>query len=214
MRIMHELDSSRSQQDIAHSLGLLRNADTTDLDAVINDIVRGNRDDPFSHPTMADKGDVMLCPIAYRLARRAGYDPAGFLLLEAVGCYVEIKVPQWSADLHIATHDSGRSLELEAPLGDGVTWQGGYPGPRRAIASVLKLACLRHPVPETLQGVLLGRRIDAVVTHAELPRDLVIRKVTRETPPAHLDVRFETNPRHVRLADAAAQWAETTGNTA
>ena len=173
---------------------------------ILANIMGGRRGDNLAHPAMAGEGDRMICPLAYRLARDAGIDPAGFLLLEKVNCYVTIGVPQWRGKLGFATHTDG--LEMQAPLVDGIAWRGGWPAPNgRVVASVLSIDTDVHPLPDTIKSSLHGRRLGDVLDHPLLDGGLVIRAVALEDDedePGGVDLRFTSNPPLGRLADAAA----------
>lgn len=176
---------------------------------MLADIMGGRRGDSLANPLMAEDGDRMVCPLAYRLSRDAGIDPAGFLLLEKVHCYVTMSVPQWCDNLSFATHRNG--LEMQAPLVNGIAWRGGWPGPRGvALASVLSIDTDIHHIPDTIKSSLRGRLLGDVIDHPLLDSDLVIRAVALEDDedePGGVDLRFTENPPLVRLRDAARDFA-------
>lgn len=176
---------------------------------ILADIVRGRSGDSLANPLMKGEGDRMVCPLAYRLSRDAGIDPAGFLLLEKAHCYVTMSVPRWCGDLSFATHRNG--LEMQAPLASGVAWRGGWPGPRDVvIASVLSIDTDIHHIPDTMKSSLRGRRLGDVMDHPLLNPDLVIRAVALEDDedePGGVDLRFTENPPLIRLRDAARDYA-------
>lgn len=185
------------------------------LHGILAATMAGTRGDSLAHPDMKGEGDRMVCPLAYKLARGAGIDPAGFLLLEKLKCYVTIGVRQWRGKLGFCSHSGG--LEMQAPLADGIVWRGGWPGPHgRAIASVLSLDTDIHAIPDIIKSSLRGRTLGQVVDHPLLDGDLVIRAVALEDDedePGGVDIRFTTNPPLVRLADAAAAYRTLKGGT-
>lgn len=178
-----------------------------DLHLLLGRIMNGQNGNSLDHPAMAGEGDRMVCPIAYRLARDVGLDPAGFLLLEELHCYVTIHTPSWRRKLRFATHDGG--LEMQGPLADGLVWRGGWPGPRGIVlASCLFIDTDVHPIPETIRNALEGRRLSDVVAHPLLDGDMVILSISddEDLQDQPLELRFTTNPPLVRLADAARSY--------
>lgn len=180
-----------------------------DLRARLAEVVQGAWRDPLSVETVTGLGDLMICPIAYRLARDAGFDPAGIMLLEMHACYITVKSPQWTSNLRFSSHDAG--LQVEAPLADGITWLGGWPGSgplgHHVFASELKIDTERFPLPDTIVAALTGQKLGSLLQHPLLSDDLVIRKAERaddDDDASPLEIRFTTSPTLVRLADAAA----------
>jgi hypothetical protein len=207
LRLDYQWGTTKERKVFGEALDIdLDTLTASKMTALLADIMGGRRGDSLAHPLMATDGERMVCPLAYRLAREAGIDPAGFLLLEKLKCYVTIGVPQWRGNLGFSTHLNG--LEMQAPIAHGIAWRGGWPGPRGVVlASVLSIDTDVHPIPDTIKSSLRGRRLGEVVDH---PLDLVIRAVALEDDedePDGVDLRFATNPPLVRLADAAAAYA-------
>lgn len=218
--------ASNAQRHLKESLGIPSDASPVKVEEVVRALICGQHGDPLSHPVMDDPGDdqdhvgqrcgdgrqTMVCPIAYRLARDAGIDPAGFLLLERLGVYANIRTPQWSGDLRFVTHGNANmvpSMEVEGPLDDGITWEGGYPGPHgKMLASALKIDSEKTKLPDTIWDTLVGKPVSVLIEHPLIPGDLIIRQaeLEDEDDPTHYDIRFETNPPLVTLAEAAAAY--------
>jgi len=185
-----------------------RNIDAEGLGAFVTAFVAGQDGHPLDHREMEDADAITTCPVAYALARAAGYDPAGMLLLRRLSCNVTVRHPFWPSDLDADLQGSG--LALRSPIARGAVWRGtrgsGYD-------SEIRIDPRTSGLPETVVGQMAdrmrGRHLRETVSNPILDAmDLRVTGVAHMELSGIVYVRVADPPKAVSLAEAVGRWED------
>lgn len=188
--------------------------DTQGCDAEVRDLLAGRAADPLSCREMRKADLVRCCPVAYAIARHAGYDPAAILLLERLSCLVEVIHPHWTDRLTAYSdgiRDGFTHMRLRAPMARGVVW---HSAPTNSSSTRIRIDTALSGLPDTvfigLHERMLGAPLSNLISHPVTdPLGLVIAAVVDPgTGDGMLVVHLHPVPEPVGLDEAVGRWAE------
>jgi len=127
-------------------------------------------------PQLPDRDGLVVCPVAYALARHAGFDPVAVYALSRIGLFVGIVHPWWKAPLHVERR--GHTLAMRAPAAPGAVWYGTA-GPDGWLLLDPERAGIPEERAQAMYQTLPGTPVRSTVSSPVLDTlDLTFRKVT------------------------------------
>ena len=138
----------------------------------VHDFVTRQATDPSDCREARRFDDMLVCPVAYALAKRAGWDPVAPLVLEEVGCDVTISHSQWFGAF--ANDWTDGHVDVDGPVAPGIRWSDGGSSKR----SVLRVSLRGLALPETVLARTLlhlpGQRLSEFVKHPDIPPSVIV----------------------------------------
>lgn len=198
---------------IAEVLGTTsRRLDEEGCEPEVRDLLGGRGASPLDFREMGDADRIMCCPVAYAIARHAGYDPAAIFLLERLSCLVEVVHPHWSDRLtaYSGGEKKGHTyIRLRAPMARGVIWYGV---PEITTATRIRINTEMAGMPSTLliglHERLMGSPLSDLISHPLTdPLGLKITSVV-EADEDVLAVSLDPTPGFVGLDEAVGRWED------
>lgn len=158
-------------------------------------------------PQLPDRDELVVCPVAYALARHADYDPIAMYALSRIGLFVGIVHPWWTRTLHVLRR--GHTLTMRVPVAPGAVWYGAAGSGGWMLLDADVAGMPNQEIMDLIPALTGSKVVDFVTSPVLDGMDLSFTKVTvpdwnlisahTSDAGAHITLRQATAPQQGRL---------------